>query len=484
MEIKEEKQLNRKLYSGVFWKFFERFAAQGVSLIVSIILARLLSPSDYSVVSIVLIFFAFANVIISGGLNTALIQKKNADIEDYSTVLHISVILSILVYIGLFIAAPYIARLFNQTILTLVIRIMSISLPITAIKSVWCAYISSHMQFKKFFFSTLGGTLISAVVGILMAVKGFGAWALVAQQMTNTIIDTLILIIVTRLKIVPRINFKKFKELFSYGWKILLSSLLNVSYVEITPFIIGIRFSSESLSYYTKGRTFPNTINTMTTSTLSSVLFPFLSKHQDNKEKILFYTRRYIQIASFIVFPMMLGLFAVSDNFVYVVLTSKWMEASYYIKVFCIACMFDVIAIGNCETIKAIGRSGVFLAMEIIKKSSYFITILLFVLFSRSPKILAISSIVCMLVQIVVNSIPNKRIIGYRFRDQAADLVPSLIASSIMCAVVLLLQYLSNGFSAITLIKQIVVGIATYFLVVVITKNKAFNLLKSFFIRK
>ena len=474
----DESALKGKFLKGTFWKFFERFLAQGVSLIVSIIIARLLVPDDYSVVSIVAIFFAFANVLISGGLNTALIQKKNADYEDYSTVLHISVIISLIIYVILFFTAPAIANLYHKEQLVPIIRIISISLPITAIKSIWCAYISAKMQFRKFFFATIGGTIISAVVGIVMALKGFGPWALVAQQLTNTAIDTLILIITTRIRIVPRINISKFKSLFKYGWKILVSSFLNTTYNEITPLVIGLRFNTTDLALYSKGKTYPQTVSSMTVNTLSSVLFPFLSKFQDNKSKILHYTRKYMQMASFIVFPMLLGLFAVSENFVHVILTDKWMGITFYMKVFCIACMFDIVAVGNCESIKAIGKSGVFLIMEIIKKTSYLILIVLFVLFSKDPHILVFSALACAIVQIIVNSIPNRFILGYRFLDQIKDLLPSLLASVAMCIAVKFVHTSGDSYGALELLKQIAVGIFIYVVLSLTFRNKALKDIK------
>ena len=232
-------EIKTKAVASVIWKFLERMGAQIVSFVVAIILARLLDPKDYSVVSIVTIFFTFANILISGGLNSALIQKKDADREDYSTILHVSVIISIVIYLLLFFFAPYVAELYKQKQLTLMIRIMGLSLPIVAIKSIWCAYISSALQFKKFFFATIGGTIISAVVGLVMAYNGAGAWALIAQQMTNTIIDTLILIISTRLHIVFKVSITKLKVLFRYGWKVFVSSIIGQVYSQAVPMTIG-----------------------------------------------------------------------------------------------------------------------------------------------------------------------------------------------------------------------------------------------------
>ena len=468
-----ESEYKKKAISGTIWKFLERFIAQGVTLIVSLVIARILSPEDYSVVSLVTIFFLFANVIISGGLNTALIQKKNSDIEDYSSVLHVSLIISIAIYFILFLTAPFIAKAFNDSSITLIIRIMGLSLPITAIKSIWCAYIYSNLLFKKFFFATLGGTLVSAFVGIYLALKGYGPWALVAQQMTNTIIDTLILIFTARLKIVFRINFKKFGVLFRYGWKIFLSNLIATSYSEISPLIIGIKFSKVDLSFYTKGRSFPQLISQSTTTSLSSVLFPILSKVQYDKKKVLDYTRKYMQLASYVVFPIMLGFFAVADNFVDSILTAKWAQTVYYIRLFCLVSMFDVVAVGNCETIKAIGRSGVYLVMEIIKKSLYLVTIFLFVFFADRPEVLAISAIVCTIIQITVNIIPNRKLIDYRYHLQAIDLLPNLFFAAIMCTAVYFIGYININ-SVFLLVIQIFAGIIIYIGLSLLFKNKSF----------
>lgn len=470
--VNENIYTGKKALTSASWKFAERLAAQVVSFVVSIILARLLSPSDYGVVGMVAIFFAFANILISGGFNTALIQKKNCDREHYSSILIASFVISVVCYLILFLSAGFISSLFKEPSLVLIIRIMGLTLPITAIKSVWCAYISSHLQFKKFFFSTIIGTIISAVVGIIMAYRGFGVWALITQQMLNTILDTFILVISTRIKIVLRFNFKKFRELFGYGWKIFVSSLLGTAFTQLNPIVIAIRFTSADLSFYTKGKSFPDIINSVTTNTLSAVLFPFLSKFQDDRKKVLDYTRNYMQITSMIVFPLMLGMLSISSNFIHVLLTDKWMNASYYIKIFCLSYMFDIVAIGNCESIKALGKSGVYLIMEIIKKTSYFIILFLFVVFGKSPQILAFSAIVCTLIQILVNSLPNRWIIGYKFKDQFVDLFPSLFASLIMCCLVFLVGNTSKDFGILTLVKQILVGVCSYAVLIAVFNRK------------
>ncbi len=468
--------LKKATITNIVWKLAERILAQVISLFVSIILARLLTPNEYSVVGIVAIFFSFANVIISGGLNTALIQKKDADASDYSSVLFLSIVVSCLIYILLFFLAPVIANIYHQELLIPIIRVMALSLPIYAVKSVYCAYISSNLQFKKFFWSTLGGTIASAFVGICMALNGFGAWALVAQQMTNTVIDTIILILTTRMRLVFSLSFTRLKSLFNYGWKVFVSSLIGTAYNEAIPLFLGIKFTPADLSFYTKGKNFPSLISTTTTSSLSAVLFPVLAKYQDDKEMLLNYTRQFIRVTSYVVFPLMLGFFAVSDNFILLLLTEKWFPASYYIKVFCIVFMFEIIHVGNCETIKALGRSDTFLIMEIIKKSCYFIIIALFIFLGQTPEALAISSVCCTAVAIIVNSIPNRKLIGYSYRLQIVDLLPNLFCAVIMCIAVSLIGTAPiDTFPSLCL--QIGSGIIIYIILSIFTNNSSFKYL-------
>ena len=472
----ETNNLKSKAFSSALWKFAERFLAQFISLVVSIVLARMLVPEDYSVVSIVGIFFAFANILISGGLNQALIQKKESDALDFSSVLFVSLLLSFGIYAVLFFVAPWISDLYSQPLLVPIIRTMSLVLPINALKSVLCAHISKTLQFRKFFFATLGGTLFSAVVGIGMAYAGMGPWALVAQQMSNATIDTIILLFTCGLKFAPKISFERLKWLWSYGWKMLVSSTIGTIYTELVPLVTGLKFSTSDLSFYSKGKSFPSLLSTTTTSTLSSVLFPVLTKVQDDKDALLRYVRRYISIASYIAFPVMLGLFAVAENFVLVLLTEKWLPAVPYIRIFCVSMMFDMVHSGNCEAIKAIGRSDIFLIMEIVKKSGYFITIVLFMFIGSTPEALASAYIICTAIAIIVNSIPNNRLIGYKYSMQFIDLVPNLLISIGMCFVVQLIGYIS--FSPIVLlVVQIVIGIALYIILSLITRNKNFNYL-------
>lgn len=474
----EQDSLKRSAFSGFVWKFAERIGAQLVSLVVSIVLARILLPEDYSVVGIVTIFFAFCNVFITGGLNTALIQKKDADAEDYSTIFWVNSIISAVLYVLMYVLAPFIANIYHNDLLIPIIRVMGIAFFINGMKAVLSAYISSTLQFKKSFLSTLVGTIFSAVIGIAMAVAGFGAWALVAQQMSSALIDTCILFLTTKFRVQFVLSVKKLKELLHFGSKMFVASLISVLYDQITPLIVGLKFTSNDLAFYTKGRSFPLLLNDTITGSLSAVLFPVIAKKQDDKQSVLNMTRKYIGIASYVVFPIMLGFLAVAENFVRVVLTDKWLFAVPYIQIFSFSYMFNIIQTGNLEAIKAIGRSDIVLKLEIIKKSLYFTVILLFVLFTDSPEMLAFSSIVCTMIATIVNTVPNRSLIGYRYRDQMNDILPNLLLAGSMGVVVLIMNRIPVA-PVLMLVLQLLAGAIIYVVLSVITKNEHFVYLLS-----
>lgn len=471
MDEQKSVNLRKNAFGGFAWKFSERILSQVVSLIVSIVLARILMPDDYSVISIVTIFFAFCNVFITGGLNTALIQKKDADIIDYSTILHVNMIFASVLYIVMFFCAPLIADLYDKEILIPVIRVMSLMFFVNGIKAVLSAYTSSNMQFKKFFLSNIAGIIISAVVGIVMARNGYGPWALVAQQMINSVIGTIVLFFTTKFRVVFVLSIERFKALFRYAWKIFIASVLTVIYDEANPLIVGLKFSSTDLSYYSKGKSFPGLLNSTISGSLTAVLFPVMSKVQDNKDAVLNITRRYIKVASYVIFPMMIGFLAVAENFVRVVLTDKWLFATPYIQIFCLVYMFNIIQTGNLQAIKAIGRSDVSLILEVIKKTSYLIIIVLFLFFSDSPIMLAASSLVCTLLASLINTFPNTRLIKYKYRYQILDILPNLLISVIMGVSIILMNKIKMSIYLL-LPLQIVAGIVLYVLLSIITRNQ------------
>lgn len=483
----DESQLKKSAFTGMLWKLAERIGAQAVTLLISIILARLLTPDDYSVVGVVNVFFAFCNVFIVGGFNTALIQKKDADQKDYSSVLWISLGIAAILYAAIFAAAPWIAELYQKPLLNPVFRVMGITLMIDAVKAVLYAYVSNQLQFKKFFFATLCGTVTSAVIGMVMAMGGMGPWALVAQKMISSIADTMVLTLSSRFRIRFQISLQRIKQLFSYGWKIFVATVISTIYDQLNPLIIGLRFSPVDLSFYSKGQSFPLALNSSLDGALTSVLFPVMAKVQDDATAVLSYTRKFMKIASYVVFPVMVGFMVVSDSFVHVLLTEKWMNASIYIKIFCITYMFNIIQNGNLQTIRAIGRSDIILKLEVIKKTLYFIVIISAVFLSKSPETLAAATIINTGIATVVNTAPNRKLIGYRYRDQIVDILPNLLLSAAMGVAVYLINYLAIA-PVVKLLSQCVAGAGIYVLLSILTRNENYyyllQMLKQFIFKK
>ena len=364
----EDNKIRNSAISNLAWRFAERCGAQGVAFIVSIVLARILSPDTYGTIALITVFTNILNVFIDSGLGNALIQKKSADDVDFSTVFFFNILMCCMLYGGLFLAAPVIAGFYNDASLTPVIRVLGITLIISGIKNVQQAYVSRTLQFRKFFFATLGGTIGAAVLGIIVALNGGGVWVLVVQQIFNATVDTVILWFTVSWK--PRLIFsiERLKGLFSYGWKLLVSSLLDTVYNNLEQLIIGKVYSNADLAYYNRGRQFPNFMVANINNSIDSVLLPVMSRAQDDKSHIKAMTRRSIKTSTYVMAPMMMGLAFCAEPIIRLVLTDKWLPCVPFMRIFCCTFMFYPIHTANLNAIKAMGRSDLFLKLEIEKK--------------------------------------------------------------------------------------------------------------------
>ncbi len=463
--------LKTKVLSGLIWKFGERISAQLVTFIVSIVLARLLSPAYYGAIAIVNIFIALANVFVVAGFGNSLIQKKDADNVDFSSVFYFNIVLSLVIYIILFFCAPVIADFYNMEILSPVLRVLGLRLIVAGVNSVQHAYVSKHMMFKSFFWSTLFGTLLSGVVGIAMAYAGFGIWALVAQYMVNTTVDTIVLWVTVKWKPVLEFSFIRLKGLFSYGWKLLVSELLNTGYNELRSLVIGKGYSSSDLAFYTKGKSFPNLIVTNIISSIQSVLFPAMSERQDKKENVKAITRRSIRISSYVMLPMMCGLALIAEPFVRALLTDKWLPCVPFLQIYCFSFSLHPIHTANLQAIKAMGRSDLFLKLEIIKKIIGVIVLVISVKFGVLA--IAMTGLLTTVISSVINSYPNVRLLKYRYVEQIKDLFNGIIPLTVMWVTVWLVRMININ-DILMMILQILVGIVVYVTVSSITKNESF----------
>lgn len=462
--------VKNKVIANMAWKFAERITAQFVTAIVSIILARILSPTHYGLVAIVEIFITFANVFVSDGFGSALIQKKDADSLDFCSVLYFNISFSVLLYILLYLIAPSISRFYGVGYeeITPVLRVLGLRLILSAINSVQQAYVSKHMIFRKFFWATLLGTVCSAVVGITMAYKGYGVWALVFQYLTNTTVDTFVLNRSLKLKPKLMFSFVRLKGMLKYGSGILLAKLLITGYQELRALIIGKMYSSSELAYYEKGRQFPKLIVTNIDSSLGAVLFPKMSIEQSNLPRIKETTRNSIRFSSFVMCPLMLGLAAISDSFVKLILTEKWIACVPFMRMFCVIFLFQPIHTANMQAIKAIGRSDIYLRLELLKKGIELLTLILAA--QISVEAIVINMAILTTLFTFINSFPNRKLLNYSFKEQMQDILPNIITSGIMFLLVFFLGKINVNY-IIKMVLQILAGGIFYFFAAYITKN-------------
>lgn len=450
---------NVNVFSNLIWRFAERCGAQLVAFIVSIVLARMLTPEVYGVVALLTVFTSILQVFVDSGLGNALIQKKDADELDFSTVFYANIVFCGILYILLFLCAPLIAVFYKDRSLTQMIRVLGITVIVSGVKNIQQAYVSRNMIFRKFFFATLGGTITAACAGIGMAVSGYGAWALVAQQVINVTIDTAILWITVRWRPQGKFSLNRLKSLFSYGWKLLVSALLDIGYNNIRQLIIGRMYSSEDLAYYNRGKQFPNLIVSNINSSIDSVLFPTMASVQDNRQNVKEMTRRAIKVSVYVMAPLMMGLVFTADSVVKLVLTQKWLECVPYLRIFCISYMFYPIHTANLNALKAMGRSDLFLKLEIIKKCVGLALLLSTMWFG--PMAMAYSLLVSSVISQIINTWPNRNLLEYGYLEQLRDIMPCIFLAAGMGAIVWCISFLGLPIAA-TFLIQVVLGAVIY----------------------
>lgn len=465
------KEKGNSVASGFFWRLSERLAAQGVSFVVSLILARLLAPEHYGTVAIVNIFISFANVIVTSGLGNSLIRKKDADELDFSTVFYANIALAAIIYTVVFLTAPLAATLYKNESITLILRVMGISLIISGFNNVQHAYVSKKMIFRRFFFATVIGTVISAAVGIWMAYCGFGVWALVAQHLINKTVDTVVLFITVRWRPMLRFSGTRLKGLFSYGWKLLASELINTAYLELRSMVISIRYSSADLAYYNKGQSFPKLLYINLNSSLQSVLFPKMSNVQDRLDEVKQLTRRAIRVTGYAIRPLILGIALVAEPFVRLLLTEKWLPCIPFLRIYCVIYIFTLVQTACLQVIKALGRSDIFLKLEILKKTVGIGVVIVTVPFG--PLVIAVGAMAANVFFAIMNTIPTRKLLGYGYREQLADYMHGIVPLAIMIVACIAVGFLPLN-DLLTLLLQVFVGAVVYIGASVITKPEAF----------
>lgn len=422
-------ELKEKTLSGVKWSAIGRFSTQGISFLIGLILARILSPSDYGVTGMVAIFFAIAQTFIDSGFGSALIRKQDCTDVDYSTAFYFNAVVGLVFCLLLSLAAPFIAEFFNTPILEDIVVVMSINMFISSLSIVQTARLTAAVDFKSQAKINLVTTIFSGVVGIAMAYNGFGVWSLVWQGVFANLLRTILLLFAT--KWYPKWQFSKesFKYLFNFGSKILTASLLHTVYSNLTTLIIGKYYTAKDLGYYSRGESMANLPSTNITAILQSVTYPILSKIQDDDKRLIQVYRKYIAVTSLVIFFGMFLLAALAKPLILTLLTEKWLQSVIFLQVFCFALMFDHLCQLNLNILYVKGRSDLVLRLEVIKK-----TISISMLVAAIPfGVLAIclSRAIYTQIAVIINTYYTGKLFGLGYFAQVRDFIKYFIFSAI-----------------------------------------------------
>lgn len=447
-----EDSLKNKTVKGIVWSSVERFSVQGIQFLVMIVMARLLTPKDYGLVGMVAIFIAVAQSLVDSGFSQALIRKQNRTETDNSTVFYFNIVVGILLYLVLFAIAPLVADFYDSPELTALMRVICLSVVFNSFVVVQRALLTVNIDFKTQAKASLTAAVVSGVIGIGMAYSGFSYWSIVAQQLVNLGLNTLLLWIFTRWR--PRwiYSWGSFRELFTFGSKLMFSGLLDVVYRNMYLLVIGKVFTASSLGYYTRANQFAEFPSSNLTGIMQRVTYPVLCQIQDDDERLAQIYRRFLRLSAFLIFPLLVGLSAVAEPFVLLLLKEQWLFAATLLQIICFAMMWYPIHAINLNLLQVKGRSDLFLRLEIIKKA--IAVLILCVTIPMGLIAMCVGQILSSLIALIINTNYTGKLIQVGFLRQMRDLLPTLLLSLSMWGVVYGITSCLSG-----IILQLIVGI-------------------------
>ena len=459
-----------KAASSLLFKLMESFGMQGIAFVVGLVLARLLDPADYGVLGMLTVFIAFSQVFVQSGLNTALIQKKDTDEEDFSSAFWFSLAVAVCLYLLLFAFAPLIAAMMNRPEVAPVLRVLALILIPGSLVSIQGAAVARQMLFRKMMLCSLIATVLSGAVGIAMAYAGMRYWALVAQQLTNQLSLAVLLLCFIPWKPAFRFSWQRIISLLRYGWKLLVSGILETGYVNLRSLVIGLKYDEAALGYFTRGKQFPELVMNAVNGSIQSVMLPVLSEEQDDIPRMKQMMRRSVKVSSFVVLPLMAGLAAVAAPMISLLIGDKWLPCVPFLQICCIDFAFYPIHTANLQAINAMGRSDVFLKLELIKKS-YGVAILFIALFCfDTPLAIAWGAALSTVLSAFVNASPNRKLLGYGYLEQMRDILPSILCALAMFVIVWGMNMIALPPIAL-LPLQVIAGVAIYAGLALLTRN-------------
>lgn len=455
------------------WKLMESFLSKGVSMVVSIVLARLIAPEAYGIIALTAVFINLTDILIQAGFSTTLIRKEHVTDEDYSTVLCISVMSSIILYIIIFINAPYIAGAYDTPLLSSVLRVISLTLFCQAFAAVRTAVVARTMRFKNLFFCTIISNIASGLFGIIMATLGYGVWALVFQQLSYQVILTILLLFNVHIKYKFGISKKSIHEIVTPSLKILFSSLLSFLGDSLYSIVIGKVYSMKDLAYYDKGALFPRSFSLYTFSAVSNVFLPVFASYQNDYKRLNEIFRRVLNILCFVILPLMAGLCMVAEPLISVILTDKWLPAVGIMRWNCLYYTATPIFLANVQLHFAIGKNETRIKTEIIRILLMGLMFIGLMFLKASVTTIAAVLAGIQIVILVFIMFETHNATGYRVLDTIKDIIPSFISVALMCISVYFISQQNLG-NLILLVVEILVGCLVYWSTSVIFRNKAY----------
>ncbi len=454
------KNLKDKTVNGLLWSFIESFSLQGVQFLIGIVMARFLLPSDYGLIAMLAIFLGISRIFIDGGFSAALIQKRDRTEIDFSTVYYFNIIISIVIYGILFFTAPYISSFYNLPELTIITRVISLNLVIASFSAVARTKLTIEVDFKTQAKVSLSSVLISASVGIFMALNKYGVWALITQSVLNTLLNTLMIFYFLRWKPMFVFSINSFKSLFPFGSRLLMSQLIGAIYDNLYSLVIGKKFSSDDLGYYSRAETFSrfpsNTISTI----LSRVTFPILSSISNDDTRLKGIYRKYLELTGYLVFPVMFLIIGIANPLIEFLLTDKWLDTVILLQILCLGFIWDPIGTLNLNLLYVKGNSKLILRLEIIKKTLAIIILIISIPFGMIS--IAIGRAVYSFIAVFINTYYSGKFIEFSYLTQMKSLLPYYLLALSMGGLVYFLTMFVSGL-IFKLIVGTVFGLLYYF---------------------
>lgn len=437
--------LRKQSFSAIIWTAVDTFLLKGMTFIASIILARLLGPAEFGLIGMISVFLGIGISIVDSGLSSSLIRTKNADNSDYTTVFYLNIFTSFLVYGVFYLCAPFIAQFYEQSVLTNIIRLYCCSFVISAFSAVQLAQLNKNMQFRKIMLFNIPGSVIGVIVGVSLGYLGYGVWSIVWMFLSTQIIQSVMLWTLSKWKPINEFSFEKMKYHFGFGYKLMLSGLLNTIFTNIYNIIIGKFYTAQSLGYYERARTFNEYPVITITGIISKVTYPLLAQIQDEKEKISDIYKQVLQMSFFVTAPLMLGAAALAYPLFELILGKVWLPAAQYFQIICLASVFYPVHAFNIIILQIYGRSDLFLKLEIIKKAIIVLSII--IAFPFGILGLIWSSVAVSFVALLVNMYYSSDMIDYKTSRQLTDMVPTFLSSIMTFLIMYGMVFLLENYS-------------------------------------